>query len=183
MKKSSEKKKKKSKKVKKKKGKKKKVKKGVSLVEQRIAEAQEKNEQREKEEKKKIFEAWTHGFDEGGNLMYQNAVLRKSQYDVPEGYVVGYVITLFFFFIPPRVKHCHVLTRFRGLQNPTACMQDIADPNRTRVARRVQKDRSKGRGGDHGRSYRGFNQSRARSRKNERSLQKTDSRENRTHIQ
>lgn len=84
-----EKKKRRSKKVKKKKSKKKKAKKGVSLVEQRIAEAQEKNEQREREEKQKIFEAWTHGFDEGGHLMFKNPVLRKNQYEVPEGYVVG----------------------------------------------------------------------------------------------
>jgi len=62
-----------------------------SLVEQRILEAQKKVERQEREEKKRIFEAWEHTFDDAGVLVYTNAVLKESQYDCPEGYETGYV--------------------------------------------------------------------------------------------
>ena len=72
-----------------KKKKKKKRKGELSIVEQRLLEAQEAVDRQEKEEKRRIFEAWTHGFDEDGVLFYSNSVLKKNQYEKPKRYKTG----------------------------------------------------------------------------------------------
>eukprot|EP00938_MAST-03A_sp_MAST-3A-sp1_P000077 g77.t1 len=73
-----------------KKRKKKKKRKGdLSIVEQRLLEAQEAVDRQEKEEKKRIFEAWTHEWDEEGVLFYSNSVLKKNQYEKPKRYKTG----------------------------------------------------------------------------------------------
>lgn len=58
-------------------------------MEQRLQEAQEAVDRQEKEEKKRIFEAWTHGFDEEGVLFFSNSVLKENQYEKPKGYKTG----------------------------------------------------------------------------------------------
>ena len=58
-------------------------------MEQRLQEAQEAVDRQEKEEKKRIFEAWTHGFDEDGVLFFSNSVLKENKYEKPKGYKTG----------------------------------------------------------------------------------------------
>lgn len=77
-----------------KKKKKKKKRQELSVVEQRLAEAQRQLEEQEREEKIRIFKAWKHDFDDDGFLYYSNSVLKKQQFECPRGYKTGYVSLL-----------------------------------------------------------------------------------------